>query len=215
MNHFKKIKAPQTSININQTLPNKKSSHIEHKQTKQRRASPPPIDNLKFLQSFISNFSEIEPFTIKKTNSNMPYGFTWLENKVYYNIDKHKQSPYTIQHLVDRVDPNGPAYRVGLRKNYLITHVNGQLVSGNTHSHLINLIFNDKKCVELKLNAIHVNKTNIKMDDSRKYIGNFSSHRMSPQRNKMFNNQCESVSKEKLEKKFNYDIMRHKFFYQS
>ena len=118
----------------------------------------------------------------------MPYGFTWLENKVYTNTDKHKQSPYTIQHIVDRVDNDGPAYSVGLRKNYLITHVNGQLVSGNTHSHLINLIFNDKNCVQLKLNAIDVTKTKIKIDDTQKYIGNFSSHRMSPQRNKMFHN---------------------------
>ncbi len=124
------------------------------------------------LNAFLYKIKDIEEFSIKK--SSMGYGFTWQEHKVYFDHENMISGPYAILHFIDNVDPNGPAYKVGLRKNYIITHVNNQLVSGNTHCELMRHIFKTKSTEFMNLKAIHLRKSRIKSDNNQKYIGNNS-----------------------------------------
>jgi len=126
-----------------------------------------PIENT--LSTLEPNVTSIEEFLIKKNATG--YGFTWQEHKVFAKNQSETNDSFVIQHFVDNVDPNGAAHLAGLRKNYMITHVNDELVSGKTHCELMRLIFMSKVDV-LRLRAVHVLKTKIQDKNSLKFIGN-------------------------------------------
>lgn len=115
------------------------------------------------LDSFIENKSDIEEFVIRKSPSG--YGFSFLEHKVFSEFNSQK---YTIQHLVDTVNPKGLAYKTGLREGHVITHVNDQIVSGLIHSDFVKLLF--KRDDSFLIKAIKEEKTSIKTGDKFKYI---------------------------------------------
>lgn len=129
-------------------------------------------NEISILNTFLQRVQDIEEFAI--TKSSLGYGFTWQEHKVYFDRENMITGPYMILHYIDNVEPNGPAHRVGLRKNFIITHVNEQLVSGNTHCELMRHIFKTKNTQLMNLKAVHVKKTRIKSDNNQKYIGSIS-----------------------------------------
>ncbi len=73
--------------------------------------------------------------SIRRTK--LGFGFTPLTRDVFFGATS---SAYTLQHFVSGIDVKGPAWAAGLRRNDLITKINGKPVAGRFNSEVVQMI---------------------------------------------------------------------------
>ncbi|XP_065069949.1 microtubule-associated serine/threonine-protein kinase 2-like isoform X3 [Rhopilema esculentum] len=93
------------------------------------------------------------------------FGFTLKAIRVYLGSTNN----YTVHHLVEDVDRNGPAFDAGLKPGDLITHVNGEPVQGLQHVEVLSLILTGGR--QVKLDATDLSNTSIKRDRKKRALG--------------------------------------------
>ncbi|XP_019850933.1 PREDICTED: microtubule-associated serine/threonine-protein kinase 3-like isoform X1 [Amphimedon queenslandica] len=85
------------------------------------------------------NSMAVTPIVI--ANDRKGYGMTLKPIRVYIGDSNN----YRIHHIVQSVDKDGPAYKAGLRPNMLVTHINGEAVTGLQHVQVVSLMFKNSK----------------------------------------------------------------------
>jgi serine/threonine protein kinase len=104
------------------------------------------------------------PLIIKRGKNG--YGFTIRSVRVYLSENSEY---YTIEHMVETVKENSPAYEAGLRENDLITHVRGQPVNNMSHPELMHRLLSCGN--EISVHVTPLNNTSIKAGEARKVAG--------------------------------------------
>ncbi|OQV13648.1 Microtubule-associated serine/threonine-protein kinase 1 [Hypsibius exemplaris] len=64
------------------------------------------------------------------------FGFTLASLPVYIG----DSNVFVLHHVVHSVDTRGPAFEAGVRKNDLVTHINGERVQGLLHTQVLHLL---------------------------------------------------------------------------
>uniref|UniRef100_A0A914YVY3 non-specific serine/threonine protein kinase n=1 Tax=Panagrolaimus superbus TaxID=310955 RepID=A0A914YVY3_9BILA len=104
------------------------------------------------------------PLIIKRGKNG--YGFTIRSVRVYLSENSEY---YTIEHMVETVREQSPAYEAGLRQNDLITHVRGQPVNNMSHPELMHRLLSCGN--EISLHVTALNNTSIKAGEPRRVAG--------------------------------------------
>ena len=111
------------------------------------------------LTKLVNLAKQKEEIVIRKGSAS--FGFSWQEVKDFYD----ESNDYIIQHIVDKVDQQSPAYLAGLRQNDMITHIDKDLVCGKTHAELLKSIMQQNGVI--KLRVVNLSETKIKMSNNR------------------------------------------------
>ncbi|XP_028044723.1 microtubule-associated serine/threonine-protein kinase 3 isoform X2 [Monomorium pharaonis] len=92
------------------------------------------------------------------------FGFTVHTIRVYYGDSDF----YTMHHLVMEVEQSSPAFEAGLRPGDLITHINGEVVQGLNHTHVLHLMLSGGDHVTLRSTPLE--NTSIKTGGRRRNL---------------------------------------------
>jgi len=92
------------------------------------------------------------------------FGFSLKVIRVYIG----ESSNYTMQHLIEKVNRNGPAFEAGLKERDLVTHVNGEPIQGLQHVDVIRLI---SQTETVRLSVMDLSNTSIRTGSKRKTLG--------------------------------------------
>jgi hypothetical protein len=117
-------------------------------------------------------------YTIKRGPNG--YGMILKAIRVYIG----QSDDYRIHHIVEKIDKKGPAWESGLRKGCLVTHINGQSVTGLQHVQVMKLMI-DKHNPYLYVNTIPLEDTSIRKDKTKRLptlghrVGKLFRHRSS------------------------------------
>ncbi|CAG2101321.1 unnamed protein product [Medioppia subpectinata] len=74
------------------------------------------------------------------------FGFTLKAIRVYYGESDY----YIVNHLVLAVESNSPAFEAGLRPGDLITHINGESITGLLHPQVLQLVLSGGDKVNIR-----------------------------------------------------------------
>ncbi|XP_065905410.1 microtubule-associated serine/threonine-protein kinase 3-like isoform X2 [Dysidea avara] len=96
------------------------------------------------------------PYYIQKGEHG--YGVVLQSVRVYLAENSDK---YRLHHFVQHVDEESPAWEAGLRPGFVITHVNGESVTGLLHVQVVQLMLNNRRTDVLTINAIPLENTTI------------------------------------------------------
>ncbi|XP_064387144.1 microtubule-associated serine/threonine-protein kinase 2-like isoform X2 [Halichondria panicea] len=123
--------------------------------------------------SMVSN-----PITIKRGSNG--FGIIFKAVRVYLG----ESNDYRMHHIVESVDKKSPAWEAGIRKDQLITHINGVAIIGLQHVQVISLMV-DKKNTVITISTIPLEQTSIQKDKKKRSpslghrIGKMLRHRSS------------------------------------
>lgn len=101
------------------------------------------------------------PLTVKRGSKG--YGLTLKSIRVYLG----DSNDYRIHHIIETVDKKGPAWDAGLRTNQLVTHINGESITGLQHVHVTTLMA-DKKQHSITVSTIPLDQTSIRKDKRKR-----------------------------------------------
>ena len=74
---------------------------------------------------------------------------------------------FHVLYPLQKVDKKGPAWDAGLRKGYLVTHINGESVTGLQHVQVMKLMI-DRTNPYLQVNTIPLEDTSIRKDKTKR-----------------------------------------------
>jgi len=94
---------------------------------------------------------------------NIGLGFKLKQIPVYM---ENKPDSFILHHIVESIDEDGNAYKLGLRVGDLVTHINNQVIQGMIHSDVIHLIYKSPVSNQvdktITINAVPLSSTSIK-----------------------------------------------------
>lgn len=74
---------------------------------------------------------------------------------------------FLLRVLLQSVDMGGPAWEAGLRTGYLVTHINGESITGLQHVQVMTIMF-DKKVPFITVHTIPLEDTSIRKDKRKR-----------------------------------------------
>lgn len=101
------------------------------------------------------------PLTVKRGRKG--YGLTLKSIRVYIG----DTNDYRIHHIIETVDKRGPAWDAGLRANQLVTHINGESITGLQHVQVMTVMAN-KKHHSITVSTISLDQTSIRKDKHKR-----------------------------------------------
>ena len=108
------------------------------------------------------------------------FGFNFKVIRVYMG----ETDNYRLHHVVDRVEMGGPAEDAGLKCGHVITHVNGEKITGLTHTEVLRMILGEKANTVM-LHTISMEETSIRKGGrSRSSFGHRIARKFNPFKNK-------------------------------
>jgi len=111
-----------------------------------------------------------------KTKSGL--GFKLKQIPVYM---ENKPDSFILHHIVESIDEDGEAYKLGLRVGDLVTHINNQVIQGMIHSDVIHLIYKSPVSNQaektITINAVPLSSTSIKTGRKKTVKSSSSSRR--------------------------------------
>ncbi|CAH8669666.1 unnamed protein product [Dicrocoelium dendriticum] len=106
----------------------------------------------------VPNSRDRSPGAVVIPRGKSGYGFTIRAIRVFFGTSNR----YTLHHLVHSVDPDGPAFRAGLKEGYLITSINNVPTPGMLHTQLVRLLL--QNIPEIRLQILPIQQSHIRSD---------------------------------------------------
>ena len=150
----------------------KKTSHRVGTHFANITLSPPtPEHSQSILLQSRRNSMAVTPVIIEMDRKG--YGMTLKPIRVYIGDSNN----YRIHHIVQSVEKDGPAWKAGLRPNILVTHINGEAITGMQHVQIVSLMFNKERKKEqrrrresnvITVHTIPLDQTSIRPDGRKR-----------------------------------------------
>ncbi|KAJ6223989.1 hypothetical protein RDWZM_002534 [Blomia tropicalis] len=132
------------------------------------------------------------------------FGFSLKAIRVYYGESDY----YTVNHLVQTVKCNSPAFEAGLRPGDLITHINGESIQGLLHHQVLQLMLSGGDLINIRTTPLE--NTTIK-SGGRKRNPNTSKMAKRPQNsqpNKLHRNVKANIKRSDSDKRRRSSLLR-------